>query len=100
MTHGRGLSKSLPKGVGLVSQKAGDGRDVAPLEGRYANYFEIGQNATEFLLDFGQFYPEDEKANLHTRIITSPIYARMLFDLLGEAIERYQEEFGTIERGL
>ena len=52
----------------------------APVEGRYANYFKIGYNAFEFVIDFGQLYPEgepgDKKARFHTRIITAPVYAR------------------------
>lgn len=68
-------------------------------EGRYSNYFEIGHNAVEFLLDFGQFYSECEGAQLHTRIVTSPIYAKVLLSILGESIERYEQTFGAIPRG-
>lgn len=45
-------------------------QDAGKLEGRYANYFKVGHNAFEFVLDFGQFYPGSEKAELCTRIIT------------------------------
>ncbi len=68
------------------------------LEGRYANYFTVGHNAVEFLLDFGQFYPEAEHARLHTRIITSPQYAMALLETLREAIDRYEQSFGAISR--
>jgi hypothetical protein len=73
-----------------------DPQDLAAIEGRYANYFKIGHNAFEFLLDFGQFYPESEQAQLHTRIITSPIYAKALFETLRESIARYEQAFGPI----
>lgn len=69
------------------------------LEGRYANYFKVGNNAFEFLLDFGQFYPEDGKAQLHTRIITSPIYAKALLQTLRESIDRHEQSFGAIQEG-
>lgn len=39
---------------------------------RYANYFEIGHNAAEFVLDFGQAYSPAKERRLHTRIVTSP----------------------------
>lgn len=68
------------------------------LEGRYANYFEIGHNAFEFLLDLGQAYPEGERAHIHTRIITGPKYAKALCDLLGESIHRYERTFGVIQK--
>jgi hypothetical protein len=71
-------------------------RDTAPLEGRYANYFEVGHNAFEFLIDFGQLFTETEKAQLHTRIVTSPRYARAFLDTLGEAIEQYEQTFGEV----
>ncbi|MFQ5658325.1 MAG: DUF3467 domain-containing protein [Candidatus Methylomirabilales bacterium] len=66
------------------------------LEGRYANMFQIGHNAFEFLMDFGQHYPETSEMNLHTRIITSPTYAKALLELLQAAIQQYEESHGPI----
>lgn len=66
-------------------------------EGRYSNYFKVGHNAFEFVLDFGQFYPENGDAQLHTRIITSPIYVKNLLETLRESVERYEQTFGTIQ---
>ena len=79
-----------------MTQEGGDLQDAGQLEGRYTNYFQVGHNAFEFLFDFGQFYPEDDKAQLHTRIITSPIYAKALLETLRESIDRYEETFGTV----
>lgn len=73
-------------------------QEAGALEGRYANYFKVGHNAFEFLLDFGQFYPEAEHARLHTRIITSPIYAKALLETLRESIDRYEQIFGAIPK--
>ena len=67
------------------------------LEGRYANYFKVGHNAFELLLDFGQFFPEGEQEQLHTRIITTPSYAKVLLDVLRESIEGYETTFGPIQ---
>jgi hypothetical protein len=69
------------------------------LEARYANYFEIGHNAFEFLLDFGQQYEGDGHATMHTRVIMGPIYAKELFMTLKEAIEGYEVAFGVIGTG-
>jgi Protein of unknown function (DUF3467) len=68
------------------------------LEGRYANYFKVGHNAFEFVLDFGQFYPESGQPRLHTRIVTNPIYARALSNTILESLGRYEETFGCIPR--
>lgn len=62
-----------------------------PREGRYANYFQVGYNAFEFLLDFGQLYSESERAHIHTRIIISPAYIKSFLQTLWESIERQAE---------
>ena len=72
-------------------------RDSRKLEGRYSNYFKVGHNAFEFVVDFGQFYPENGDAQFHTRIITSPIYVKSLLETLQQSIERYEEVFGLIQ---
>jgi hypothetical protein len=63
--------------------------DDAPLpRGQYANYFEVGHNTFEFVLDFGQAY-SDRKPHLHTRIILGPIVARSLLALLRQSLENF-----------
>ena len=81
-----------------MKNEGGEPLDTDHLEGRYANYFKVGCNAFEFLLDFGQLYVESERERLHTRIITSPIYAKALFETLRESIDRYEQTFGAIQR--
>ena len=66
------------------------------LEGRYANYFEVGHNAFEFIIDFGQYHAEDEVAQMQSRVVTGPVYAKLLAGMLRDSIERYEEEHGTI----
>jgi hypothetical protein len=66
------------------------------LEGRYANYFEIGHNAFEFLVDFGQVYTEAPEGRMHTRIVTSPIFARRLADVLSQALRQYEQIHGPV----
>jgi len=79
-----------------MSQENKDPQQAGQLEGRYANYFQIGHNAVEFLLDFGQFYPESMGPQFHTRIITNPVYAKVLSETLRESIDRYEQTFGVI----
>jgi hypothetical protein len=68
-----------------------------PIVGSYANYFKVGHNAFEVLLDFGQCYPESDRARIHTRIVTSPTYAKALLRTLEESLQRYEQTFGVIE---
>ena len=72
-------------------------QDAKKFEGRYANYFKVGHNAFEFVIDFSQFYSESAKAEFCTRIITPPIYAKTLLKTLRESIDRYEQAFGVIQ---
>ncbi len=65
-------------------------------EARYANYFAVGSNAFEFLVDFGQSYQDSDKDMIHTRIITSPVYARALLEILQHAISEHESRYGSI----
>lgn len=67
------------------------------LEARYTNYFEVGHNAFEFIFDFGQYHPENTEARMHTRIVTGPVYAKLMADVLQDAVKRFEEEHGTIQ---
>lgn len=66
------------------------------MEGRYVNYFEIGHNAFEVILDFGQFYEGEAEPTQHTRIVTSPVYAKRLSGLLQQAIRQYEASYGRV----
>jgi hypothetical protein len=70
------------------------------LEAKYANYFEIGHNAFEFLLDFGQKYTGNDECRMHARIVTGPSYAKELMRVLAKSIEQYEQAFGEIRDDL
>jgi len=62
----------------------------------YSNFFQVGQNAVEFLLDFGRQFDESGVRML-TRVITNPAHAKVFSQLLNQAIADYEERFGSIE---
>ena len=64
--------------------------------GRYANYFEIGHNAFEFVVCCGEFHAGEDSARLHTRLVISPVYAKQLVGTLGDSLARYEASFGPI----
>jgi hypothetical protein len=71
--------------------------DVADIEARYSNYLDVGHSAFEFLLDFGQHYESDEgTGRIHTRIVTSPYYAKQFARLLEQALHGYEAVHGDI----
>ena len=81
-----------------MKQEDEDPQNPGSFEGRYANAFQVGHSAFEFLLDFGQVSPESEQVQFHTRIITGPVYAKAFLETLRESIERYEQTFGAIPR--
>jgi hypothetical protein len=67
-----------------------------PLEGRYANYFELGFTTFEFLLDFGQFDQDTGAAIRHTRIITHPESAKVFLKMLTDVVAEFESKVGPI----
>jgi hypothetical protein len=65
-------------------------------EARYANYFHVGLNAFEVILEFGQHYEGANQPRMHSRIIAAPVYAKALLGLLATAIGEYESSYGTI----
>ena len=65
-------------------------------EARYANYFHVGHNAFEVMLDFGQHYEGSSQPRMHTRIILAPAYAAALLEVLQTALAEYEKTFGQI----
>ena len=66
-------------------------------QGRYSNFFKIGYNAFEFLLDFGQVYTDTGADNVHTRIVTTPQYAKALSELLIKTLTAFEMTYGQIQ---
>jgi hypothetical protein len=65
---------------------------VDELLGRYANYIEIRYTSREFLLDFGQHYPDDSPPACHTRIILNFDSVKVLREMITASIEKYRAE--------
>jgi hypothetical protein len=65
-------------------------------EARYANYFHVGLNAFEVVLEFGQHYEGANPPRMHSRIIAAPVYAKALLGLLTAAIADYEKSYGEI----
>ena len=76
-----------------ASEQELNGQKKIDTDGCYANYFQIGFNACEFICDFGQFYPETETIRFHTRIITTPTYMKNLIEVLQESFREYQRQY-------
>ena len=71
------------------------GGDAPPLA-YYANYFEVGHNAFEFLIDAGQIEPGSGRVNFHRRLAIGPAHAKLLSQLLAQSVDQFETEHGTI----
>jgi hypothetical protein len=65
-------------------------------EVKYSNYFEVGHNPFEFYIDFGQYDPQSQKVQMHTRIVTSPTCAKMIGETLAASVTSFEREHGPI----
>ncbi len=70
--------------------------DDETAQGRYANLVMINHTETEFVLDYLYVQPQQPKAKVFSRIITSPRHAKLLLRALEENISRYEKRFGPI----
>ncbi|MPV68183.1 DUF3467 domain-containing protein [Burkholderia sp. BE17] len=69
------------------AQPAGQPRSLLA---SYANYFEVGHNAFEFLIDAGQVEPQSGNVQLMSRIAVSPVHAKLLAQLLARSIAQFE----------
>ena len=69
-------------------------------EGRYANFFRIGFNAQEFLIDFGQVTPDEgtgtDGESFFIRIVVVPFNMKRFLALARESVGSYEETYAII----
>jgi hypothetical protein len=85
-------------GCAKTERPSPNAEQVAPA--LYVNYFEVGHNPFEFLLDLGQYHPGSTESEgriaIHTRVALAPPYAKMLSELLARAIKEHESQHGEI----
>jgi hypothetical protein len=64
--------------------------------GRYANMAMVDHGSSEFILDFIYAFPQQSRAKVISRIITSPQHLKRLVLALQENLARYEAKYGTI----
>jgi len=71
--------------------------DESTAQGAYSNLALVAHNATEFVLDFIFVQPQQPKAKVRARIISSPGHTKRFLRALAENVERYEQAFGEIK---
>ena len=69
--------------------------DVA--QGIYANLTMVNHTETEFTLDFIYLQPQQPRAKVRARIISSAQHTKRLLMALKDNIEKYEKKFGEID---
>jgi hypothetical protein len=70
--------------------------DDATARGIYTNLALITHSETEMILDFVFLQPQNPKAKVMARVVTSPVHAKRLMMALKENLEKYEARFGSI----
>lgn len=65
-------------------------------DARYSDYFEVGHNPIEFLLDFGHAVLAPQVPRIHSRIVLAPTTAKHLLEVLQRAVGEYEAECGAL----
>jgi len=68
-------------------------RNDTKLEGRYPNYLNLSQNTFEFVLGASHFYPENQHAQLYTRVVTTPTHAKAISMKRASGLSKRMEEW-------
>lgn len=67
------------------------------LEPIYSNLVRIAHSPSELLFDFAHILPGVMTARMRSRIVMSPLGAKLLFHALAENLARYEAAFGEIK---
>jgi len=70
--------------------------DDVTAQGLYSNLAFLSHSEQEFILDFIFLSPQQPKAKVRSRIITSPKHAKRLMTALMDNVRKYESRFGEI----
>lgn len=69
----------------------------AEAEGIYSNLAMIVFSPTEMVIDFARIMPRMPKTKVKSRIIMSPMHAKLLMKNLADNIEKFEKQYGEIK---
>lgn len=69
----------------------------ADLDATYANFVVITHSPSEIILDFAQILPQKPQARIQTRVVMTPLNAKLLLRALGENITKHEAQYGEIK---
>ena len=67
------------------------------LETAYVNLVRIAHSPSELVFDFAHLLPGNSPAQVKSRIVMSPLGAKLLYRALAENLARFEAAFGEIK---
>lgn len=71
--------------------------DPVTANGVYVNLAMVNHNETEFVLDFLFVHPQQPRATVRSRVISSPKHTKRLMLALQDNLAKYERKFGEID---
>jgi hypothetical protein len=66
------------------------------MEPAYVNLARISHSPADMVIDFAHLLPGETTANIRSRVVMTPLSAKLLLRALNENIARYEAAFGEI----
>lgn len=66
------------------------------LEATYANLALINHSASEIIIDFARVMPNQTTSRIYSRIVLTPMNAKLLHRALGENLKKFEAKYGTV----
>ena len=66
------------------------------MEPAYTNLARISHSPADIVIDFAHILPGETSANIRSRVVMTPLSAKLLLRALTENIARYEAAFGEI----
>src|SRR6185503_251961 len=66
------------------------------MEPAYVNLARISHSPADLVIDFAHLLPGETTANIRSRVVMSPLSAKLLLRALTENLARYETTFGEI----
>lgn len=85
-------NKQPPKKVNIQIQL-----DEEIAQGAYVNLAMVNHSETEFTVDFIYVQPQQPKAKVRARIISSPKHTKRLIAALTDNMAKYEKRFGQVD---
>lgn len=62
----------------------------------YSNTVMISHTGNEFILDFIQIMPNDNRARVQKRIVMTPTHAKMFLNALEDNVKKFEDKHGEL----